>query len=443
MTRGAVMLDLWDNLSATAQDILICLALLLPLACLGGLLLRGFRPYALVTALGRRFLWPNLMFVLLIAVSVGMSVALIAQERGLRAGMSAAADKFDLVIAAPGSELTMLLATVFLQPSNVGLLDGQTYAQISANPRVAFAAPIAFGDSYQNAPVVGTTAGFVRHLSDDRIEGRLWTTSNEAVLGAAVDVPLGAQITPAHGIGDAAEADAHADAHLTIVGRLPRTGTPWDRAILVPIETVWQLHGLADGHAPNTANPLGPPFDPAYFPGTPAVIVKPKGFAAAYALQSQFTRSDQAMAFFPGTVLANLYRIMGDVRAAMSVMSVVTQVLVAASVLLGLFILSRLFQKQLAMLRALGAPRRFVLAVIWSYGTALITVGTLLGLGLGVIAAAILSRIVTAQTDILVQASLAWPEVHLALAFVALTSLLSVLPALFVLRQPIVPTLRA
>ena len=110
----------------------------------------------------------------------------------------------------------------------------------------------------------------------------------------------------------------------------------------------------------------------------------------------------------------------------------------AASVLLGLFILTRLFRRQLAMLRALGAPRRFVMAVVWSYGASLLIAGTVLGLLVGLAAAAVLSHVVTLRTDILVAAQLGWSEVHLAAGFLAATSLLSLLPALLVLRQSVV-----
>lgn len=70
-------------------------------------------------------------------------------------------------------------------------------------------------------------------------------------------------------------------------------------------------------------------------------------------------------------------------------------------------------------------------------------IGTLCGLGTGVAAASILSRIVSPRTDVLVSASLSWTELHLAAAFLAITSLLSLLPALVVLRQPVAEGLRA
>ena len=445
--------DFWDSLPLWSQDLMTLLACLLPLLAVALWLLRGFAPWPLVRALLARFRWTNLLFIALIAVSVGMGIGLIAQERGLRQGSARAADKFDLIVAAPGSEMTVLLASVFLQPSDVALLDGTAFDRIAQTESVEIAAPLAYGDSYQGAPVVGTIADFVTYLAEDRIEGRLWRAHGEAVVGARAPLGVGDSFTPAHGHGAGADEGAHDHSTFTVVGRMAPTGTPWDRAILVPVEAVWEVHGLANGHAPegaaeheheeHGAEPLGPPFDPAYFPGTPAVVVKARALWANYALRDAFTETGRSMAFFPGTVLTQLYAVMGDVRQAMSLLSVVTQVLVAASVLTGLIILGRLFRRQIAMLRALGAPRRFVMAVVWSQASALLIAGTLLGLLVGLGATALLSQILSARTDMLIRASLGWDELRLAAMFLSATSVLSLLPALSVLRAPISEGLRS
>ena len=101
--------------------------------------------------------------------------------------------------------------------------------------------------------------------------------------------------------------------------------------------------------------------------------------------------------------------------------------LVAASVLTGLFILSRLYQPQLALLRTLGAPSRFVVSVVWLQAAMLLTCGALLGMVVGYFAASVLSRMVTAQTGIFVDARLGWDEVHIAATFLSLSSLLALI----------------
>ncbi|WMT91186.1 FtsX-like permease family protein [Pelagibacterium sp. H642] len=425
-----------------AQDVVVFIVLLLPALIVGGLVLFGYRPFSLVRAMLWRFRWTNALFIALIAISVGIGVGLIAQERGLRQGTARAADPFDLVISAPGSEITMLFAAVYLQPSDVPLLSGDIYDEIATTPDVSLAAPIAFGDSYDSFPIVGSTAQFVTHMSETLAEGEMFAAHADAVIGARVDLAIGDIFVPQHGVGDAVEEGAHDHFEYRVVGRMQPTGSPWDRAIIVPVEAVWEIHGLANGHAPENADQLGPPFDPDYFPGTPAVLVSAEQLYANYALRARF-QTAETMAFFPGAVLAGLHSLMGDVRQVMSVMAIVTQILVTAGVLAGLVILTRLFARRLALLRALGAPARFVFSVVWSYAATLIFVGAIGGIAVGYLAANVISRIVTQQTDILVNATLSWPEFHLVAAFVSLTVILALVPAFIALSRPVVTDLRS
>lgn len=446
--------DLWAGLPVGAQDALIVLALLMPGLLAGLFVMRGFAPGRLVRAMLRRFLGTSAAFVALIALSVGLGTALTAQERGLREGSARAAAPFDVIVAAPGSEITMLLGAVYLQPSDVPLLTGAQYAEVADAPGVALAAPLAFGDSHEGAPVVGTTAGFVTHLGGELAEGRLFAAVDEAVAGAFAPVEVGEQFTPAHGHGPTAE--SHEGHGYVVTGRLRPSGSPWDKALLVPVEGIWQVHGLPDGHArpaaashdhdddhpgDGHAQRIGPPFDPDLFPGTPAVLLKANSLAAAYALKSRFTRPDM-MAFFPGTVLAQLHGLIRDIREAMSLMAGLTQGLVTIAVLVGLVILTRVFQGGFALLRATGAPRRFVFAVMWGYSAALIVTGALLGLGLGWLAAHGISAVVTARTDVLVTAALGWSELKLVAGFVSATLLLALLPAVTTTRRLEVADLR-
>jgi putative ABC transport system permease protein len=346
-----------------------------------------------------------------------------------------------MIVAAPGSEITVMFAAVFLQATDMPLLDGETYADIATHPRVRFAAPIAFGDSHQGAPVVGTIPQFVDHLAGGLAEGRIFTGLEEAIAGARSPLQVGDRCTPAHGHGATAEDGAHGDFSYQVVGRMPLTGSPWDRALLVPVESVWDVHGLAVGHGPDWDGTLGPPFDPRYFPGTPAVLVQPDSLASAYGLRAQFSDT-RTMAFFPGAVLGRLHALMGDIRQVMSALAVLTQVLVAAGSLAALMILSRLLARRFAVLRALGAPRRFVFALTWAYAASLICAGALAGLALGIAAAAAMSRVLSARTDILIEATIGWPEAHMVAGFVSVSLLLALLPAALAMRRPIAQDLR-
>ena len=187
-------------------------------------------------------------FVVLIALAVGIGAAITAQERALRQGSARAADRFDLVVAAPGSTTDLLLKVVYLQPGSVELLQGEPLRRLMSESRAEFVAPIGFGDSVAGDPVVGTIPALVEHLAAGRLEGRMFEHVDEAVVGAASPLAIGDTFQATHGHGAEAEGGDYHPQELNVVGRLPPTGSPWDRAILMPIEHVWQVHGLADGH---------------------------------------------------------------------------------------------------------------------------------------------------------------------------------------------------
>lgn len=436
------MMALWDSLSALTQDYALLVMLLLPSFCIGAFVLRGYAPWPLVGAILWRFRGSNISFVLLVTVSVGMGLGLSALERGLRQSMAASTDKFDLLVTAPGSKTQMMLATVFLEPTDMALLNGTVFTQIAAHENVAFAAPLAFGDSYGLAPLVGTTANFINHFSNGQIQGRLWQSSKDALIGALAPLEIGQDFIPNHGVGLTSEGGVHGGDPLHVVGRMPPTGTPWDQAILVPIETVWDIHGLANGHAPDRVAQIGGPFDAAYFPGTPVIIIQAKDLWSNYALRSEFTRKGLSMAFFPATVLGNLFRVMAHIRTTVSVMSVLTQAITVASVLLSLLIISRLFQRQMSLLRALGAPKRFAFAVFWLYCIFLLAAGAFFGFIVGMFTATSLSYLVGTQTGTLITAPFSWVEIHYLAGFISIMAMLALLPALTVFQKSIIAGLR-
>ncbi|MEL7459860.1 MAG: FtsX-like permease family protein [Pseudomonadota bacterium] len=435
---------MWRDLSVTQQDALTLGVLLVPFFLIGLTVLWGFRPLPLVRALIARHKGVAATFTGLIAVAVALGVGLTSQERSLREGSARAAEKFDMVVTARGSDLTMMLAAVYLEPAIVPLLDGETFAAVAAADHVNFAAPIAFGDNYQGAPVVGTTPDFVAHLAGGTLaEGRGLVDMFDAVAGAYATAGVGDVIEPTHGVEDTA-LEGNNETHgvgYTVTGRLPPTGSPWDRAYLVSVESVWDIHGLGDGHDPGWDGTLGPPFSVTRFPGTPAILVDVDELWAAYALRQQFN-TETTMAFFPGAVLARLHGLLGDLRQILSAMALATQALVTVAVLVGLVLITRLLARQLALLRALGAPRRFVFAVTWGVGAAMIVVGAAVGLALGWIAAEVIASSVTRQTEIVVDARLGWRELHLVAGFVSLTSVLALLPAWITMARPVTEDLR-
>lgn len=408
-------------------------------------------PFPMVLADIRALRWTALAIVTLVALAVAIGVAIGAQERALRRSSAAAAEDFDLLIGAPGSQTQLLMSAIYLQPDAIPLINGRLLNTLAGDERVAAVAPIAFGDVSRGYSIIGTTGNFVgRWGRVQPSEGRLFARKGEAVLGADVAYRLGDTIAPSHGVlghalkpGQVDEEEAghrHEGHGYVAVGRLPRLGSPWDRAILVPIESVWEIHGLGNGHASDESG-IGLPFDGQRIPGVPALVVKPRSVAGAYALRSQY-RQGGTMAFFPAEVLVTLYRALGDVRNVLVVASVLNAVLILAAVLLLLVAVTGLRRRRYAVLRALGAPRAYVLLVVWLGMALLIGAGCFAGLAVGALFTTAVSGLVEAQTGLRLAFALGSQEILLVVLLFAIGSAISLLPALMSYRAPVVAGLR-
>ncbi len=403
-----------------------------------------------------RRMWAGaLVVVLLVALSVALGVAVTLQERGLRLGSARAADKFDLIVGAPGSATQLVLSSVFLQAAPLPLLPGETLQKLSADQRVAWAAPIGFGDSVGDRPVVGTTTTLIAQTAKGLAEGRMFAEEGEAVAGAAANLALGAEVVPMHGLAGEGT-HQHNDVRYRVVGRLNPTGTAWDRAILVPIQAVWHIHGLGehdeheehedhdehDHHGFDADAPLHEAWDDAELPGLPAILVKPKTIADAYKLRQDY-RAQATQAVFPAEVLTALYATMGDARAVLAAIAIGAQALVAAALILVTVVHVGQRRRQIGALRAFGAPRGAVFALVWGELMALIGAGVALGYALGWGVSAALGAAFTAKNGVVLPVGFLPEDAVGAAAVLGFAALLAAIPAWRAYAEPTVEALRA
>ncbi|KGA41479.1 FtsX-like permease family protein [Pectobacterium odoriferum] len=469
-------------------------------------------PWRLIWVDWRR-LWPGvLVVVLLIATATALSISVSLQERALRMGSAKAADRFDLVIGAPGSETQLVLSSVFLQPSALTLIPAQVLTDLEKNPLVAWAAPVAFGDFYQGMPIVGTTPPLVTDNGKRQLTaGRVFNDGFEAVVGAQTGLTVGSTFSPIHGQVGTEGAHAHDDVTYTVVGVLPADGSAWDKAILVPVNAVWRVHGIhpphgadddhdhnehadhdhgahehegehdhesehgdhahdetahadehhndvhpaegveSDDHHAVVAQPVTAPHDDehgeaeahghAHQAGLPAIVVKPKTIAGAYQLRSLY-RSNTTLAVFPGEVLVKLYSMLGDIRELLTYISLGTQGLVGVAVAMVAVIHLRQRQKQIGALRAFGAPRYGIFTLIWSGLMSLVSVGVLLGVGLGYLAARAIAVVMSEKSGFVLPVTLEWEDIHFVLLLLLVAAVVLTIPAMLSYRQSPATALR-
>lgn len=506
----------WQDLPANTQDVIVFFAYLLPVILLGFFLFFRLSPATMIKTLLKRYRKINLLIVVILGVCLAISLAIGATTSAYKTAMAAVANRFELVVTAPGSKTDMMLSTVYLQPVSAPLLGGDIYEKIAHDNSVAVTAPIAYGDSYHGFPVVGSTNSFIKYLSENQVSGDYFTQRNQAIVGGGVDLNIGDRFVPQHGIhksfapqytavtapddnatasagdsnvhlihekageryfcpdGNESQTEAsvlakvtapnkrpavstllntegakqpraeqttettkakagHHNVTITVVGKMPQTDSPWDKAIITPVESVWAIHGLPTGHPPGS-DVLGEPFDMDYFSGTPAILVHPKKRFQAYPLSKKYTTS-QSMAFMPPTVLAELNAQLDDMTDILSGVALLMIVLVLSLAIVTIALLGKLFEKHFQLLKSLGSPKRFVVAILWGYVTTLAGTATALGCLLGYLLTVALSAYIEGRLAVLLHVQFGWVEFTLCALFFALTSLLGLIPALNTFRK--------
>jgi putative ABC transport system permease protein len=386
--------------------------------------------------------------VALIAVAVALGVALSAQERALRLASSRAADRFDLLVGAPGSPTQLVLTTVYLQPAALELVPGRTLLDLQADSGVAEVAPVAVTDSFQGHLLVGTTAKFATDGGKIPVlDGRAFNRIDEAMVGAAVDLALGASVRPVHGAPSENILETHDhDAKLIVVGRLARTGTPWDRAILVPIEAMWNMHskslpGETVRSGSTEPSHIGLPWMAGDVLPVPALVVRPRSVGDAYRLRQQY-RSPETVALFPAEVLNQLYAMLGNVHEVLRSVTFAFNGLLLSAVLLVIVASLSARRQSIGVLRALGAPPAFVFVTVWLQGALLIAAGVLFGVGLGFAFARLIGVFASEEFGLAIDATFGIQELALVAAVLGAGSLLAVAPSLPTLRVPVARLLR-
>lgn len=157
-------------------------------------------------------------------------------------GIIRSASNFDLIIGPSGSSTQLAMNTLFFTDKPLGTIPYSIVEELQSSGLVNAAVPFSMGDSYNDAPIVGTEPA----LLDGRAlkEGEMFDAAREAVVGSDVaakyGLNVGDSIVTSHGLGGSGH--DHAEAPLTIVGILKRSNTSFDSAVFTPVETIWALH---------------------------------------------------------------------------------------------------------------------------------------------------------------------------------------------------------
>lgn len=397
-------------------------------------------PFPILLSSFRRAPLTALIVVVLVALAVGLGTCVSLMEPSLRRGTTAAAGQFDLLAGASGSEIQLVLSSVYLDSTPLPMLSTdnarELAVQLHADPGVAWFSPLLFGDTWQRHPIVGVNSSFVNAFAAPDVVTDLSET--EAWVGALVSLQPGERFQSTHGQLALSAQDVHEHAYV-VRGKLQPTGTPWDRAILVNAGSVWSTHGM---HAEGTEEHEEKATHDQIVGPVSSLVIKPVSVSDAYRLRGQL-RTEQRLALFPAEVLVRLYASLGDVQTLFTGMARLAQVTVLVSVLMAMFAGMARRRKALGVLRALGAPRIYGALASWLEVMLLLTTGSAVGLALGYAACVFGADLFAARTGILLPVRMGMSEYALFWLTVGLGSIAALLPAVCCYRMSVSEALRA
>ena len=322
------------------------------------------------------------LLVLLTAVACALPVFVIQLAGGLYQGLNRSAAPFPILAGAKGSPYQLVLNTVFLRDRPIGNTPYGEVENLRQSGKADQVLPLAFGDSFRGFRLCGTEQEIFSYVVPGEhkpwlrtVQGRRFTGTGEAVLGAETARLTGLQVgdvfQSSHGF--IAKGKAHPHPY-RVVGILAPVQGPYDKAILVPLEDIWEAHA---GHG--SALVSGQKGE------VTAILVRPKGYGQAMQLLAAWQRKKggSSQLLFPAQSLIALYGMVGQSRQFWITLSLGLLGAATLVTLLALYWDGTSRMEEWALLQALGASHRKTQSLLLLEQFLLLLLGSTLGWVLG------------------------------------------------------------
>lgn len=376
-----------------------------------------------------------------ISLGVALMVAVLVINGVVTRMFSQNATGFDMILGAKGSQMQLVLNTIYFLDRPIENIPYKYYLEIKKKLWVAHAIPFALGDTTEDGKyrIVGTYPEFfdVEYVPGKRFvfqQGKPFQKTFEAVIGARVARAygwnLGHKFPIAHG-GNVK--DIH-DEQFTVAGVLAPTGLPIDRGVFIHYDGFYEIkgHGMTaqEAEAEAQARLKGEMLVPVAQPGAgepppaekeakgmaipdeqkrvTAILVQVKGSpveaaAITYLMMPRINKGSIAQAVNPVEQIRRLLdNIVGNIRTMLLVMTVMIIVVSGVGIFVSIYNSMADRKREIAIMRALGARRRTVFSIIVAEAVLLCIGGGLVGLLLGHGLVFVAGPIVEARSDVLI-----------------------------------------
>ncbi|MEZ6125247.1 MAG: FtsX-like permease family protein [Planctomycetaceae bacterium] len=434
-----------------------------------------------------------------VSLGVMLMVVVLVIDDAVDTAFNQRAIAYDLIVGAKGSDLQLVLSSVYRIQPPIANLPLMYLHQLKEDKRIEVAIPLAFGDftkpEHGAFPIVGTTNDYFLHEYSPGEHFQVVADPNARQLDGLYDAVIGSQVALTNNwkVGDtfsivhgSADSGNDHDEQFTVVAVLKQTGTPNDRSVFLNLEAVYTLDGhqkpvdevetrLRDFYGNDPARletalthldqvrekraegeklgnkTMGYGLDtPDAMKEVTAVFIRMKtgddaSAFSAISFVSELKNTSKAMAVNPILPIKRLMdSFVGNVRKALVVLTSMIIAVSGISICVSIYNSMSDRRREIGIMRALGARRGSVFAIVLAESSVLCIGGGIIGWLIGHALAAICAPEVSARTGLLLNgwAVNSW-EFVLFPVLLVLGALVGFLPAMSAYRTNVADALQS
>lgn len=349
-----------------------------------------------------------------VALAAGLMMAVFMIRAQAYRSFTGGPFGFDAVLGARGSQLQLVLNSVFHLETSPGNIPWILYQEIRNDRRVELAIPYAVGDNYHGFRIVGTTNELFEKFEYTKgrpfsfKEGTAFRANHwEAVVGSYVaqkeGLKVGDTIHPFHGFIYDPKAQ-HQELY-TIVGILKPTNTPSDKVVWIPIDVFYRLGGHVLRGSGEDFSPVKDQSIPDEHKEVSAVMLKLKSTQAGIHLDRMINKQGKSatLAWPIGAVMSQLFDKIGWINAVLTLIAYLVAVVACGSIVASVYNTINERKREFAILRSLGARKRVVFSSIVAECAGIAAFGTALGYAVYFLILMLASWIIRTQTGVMIE----------------------------------------
>ena len=382
----------------------------------------------------------------ILSISLSLTLFLMVEKlrHGIELGFTNSISNADLIVGARSSPLQLLLYTVFHLGSPTNNITMESYQRIKSHRAVDWTIPISLGDSYEGFRVVATDENFYKHYQfhvDKKLsmrEGEWKAGVFNVTLGAKVAYDLkhklGDSIVLSHGLSEDT-VFKHENTPFKVTGILNTTGTPVDKSVFISLLGMEAIHVGWETGVPNfdEIDEASLNEDKLKVTQITSFILRTRSRIALLGLQRGISTYQQEplTALIPAMTLTELWGILDQLEKALLAISFFVIIVGFLTVIIALFMSLDQRQREIAILRSIGASALQIAALLLVEAILVTLTGAILGFAMQYGLLYLLSPILEVKYSVLIPITKpSYNEMMVVAAFVGLGSVFGLIPTI-------------